>query len=79
MIIQTYVEWSYILNWNKETLHSEKNFPAIKFRNLQGKTTFLGTTTLDHKLFLCAAILLKFLCIVIAAVYKLIWWDLVQS
>ena len=38
----------------------KKIFPAIKHSNLQRKM-FLGTTTLDHSLFFCAAIILRFL------------------
>ena len=36
-------------------------FPAIKHSNVQGKNVFLGTTALEHSLFLWVAISLKFL------------------
>ena len=53
--------WPQLLLWNKETLYSEKIlFPAIKQSNLQGKNVFSGTTTLDHSLYLWAAISLRF-------------------
>ena len=35
-------------------------FPETKQSNLQGKNIFLGTTALDHSLFLWAAISLRY-------------------
>ena len=48
--------------------------PSIKRSNVQEENIFLGTTTLDHSLFLWAAISLRFLYLYFG-VYKLIGWN----
>ena len=59
----------YITHWGmdgsncfhgiKKHCHLGKSIPSIKHSNLQGKNVFSVTTTLDHRLFLWAAILLR--------------------
>ena len=63
----------------KKQCFLKKLFPAIKHSNIQGKNVLLGTTTLDHSLFLWAAFSLRFLSVIPSvcyfSVYKLIDWD----
>ena len=53
--------WPQLLSWQRNTVPWKKLFPATKRSNLQGKSYFLGTTTLHHSLFLWASVSLRFL------------------
>ena len=61
---------------NRETLYSESNY-SLRLNTVTYKEKmFLGITTLDHSLFLWAAISLIFLYICCISVYILIGWNL---
>ena len=53
--------WPQLLSWQRNTVPWKKLFPATKRSNRRGKSYFLGTTTLDHSLFLWASVSLRFL------------------